>query len=420
MKQRAPMPERDTMQRQASTHAGAVEAPDDSPRQRQQGERIAQLRSAQAVAQRMPAGPVVQRVKYIRKSGRVVEVADDYQKKAKERWATEEEFARGRGGDAAMDARRQAILERIEAEERRVATERRKQERKARRDRVTPRQMPEAHEGKQIRFPAVVGSADDRPADLVYRGMSVNNVRNLQRGDGAVFTAQSPTGAATPLAHVVDDSEASPFLSFEAEGLGISAGKYAPKPVDPLTHKPLGVTRKDDGFLKQEKSYTAESRRRHPNAKRIGYVGGVTRDAGTQRVDVSDERKAQRVFGATPGESAERKQKAVDLAKADKEVLVKPGPGGIAPAQVPFVSKVKEVNEAYYRKHVARQTPSKALGYYKGHGDTPTYVKMQIAADRDAYKFNVPADLQRADDDSEAEMSDIEEIDLADYASDGD
>ena len=48
MKQHAPVLKSDTVQRQASAHAGANVAPD-SPRQRQQGEHIAQLQSAQPV-----------------------------------------------------------------------------------------------------------------------------------------------------------------------------------------------------------------------------------------------------------------------------------------------------------------------------------------------------------------------------------
>ena len=45
MKQHAPVLKSDTVQRQASAHAGATVAPD-SPRQRSQGEHIAQLQSA--------------------------------------------------------------------------------------------------------------------------------------------------------------------------------------------------------------------------------------------------------------------------------------------------------------------------------------------------------------------------------------
>jgi hypothetical protein len=48
MKQHAPVLKSDTVQGQASAHAGATMAPD-SPRQRQQGEQIAQLQSAQPV-----------------------------------------------------------------------------------------------------------------------------------------------------------------------------------------------------------------------------------------------------------------------------------------------------------------------------------------------------------------------------------
>ena len=47
MKQHAPVLKSDTVQRQASANAGGVSAPD-SPRQRLQGEHIAQLQSALA------------------------------------------------------------------------------------------------------------------------------------------------------------------------------------------------------------------------------------------------------------------------------------------------------------------------------------------------------------------------------------
>lgn len=305
--------------------------------------------------------------------------------------------------------------EEARSHEAQVLIVRRTEARRARRARVTPEQMPETHVGKQTRFPGVVASADDTPADLVYRGMSINNVRNLQRGGDAVFTSQAPDGGATPLQHVVDDSEASPYLSFEGGGLDVSAGKYAPKPVDPVSNKPLGVTPRPGDFLKQEKSYTNQSRIDHPHAKRIGYVGGITHDAGSERLDVSDDAKARAVFDSTPGESQERRETAINLAKADREVLVKPGRDGIAPAKVPFVSKVKEVDEAYYSKHVARQTPRKALGYYKSYGAAPAYVKLQIPDTHPQYKFGIHADLRRDEDDSESEMSDIEDIDLSDY-----
>lgn len=397
-----------------------------TPRQAAQRQSIAALLGGPAQRHAVATGSVVQMVRYIRKrTGQIIEVPDGYEKKGNERWATEEDFLSRTGGSEAAEAKRQAIRDRqeqerqqAEQERQRLALEKRKQERKlerkAHRAHVTPGQMPKPHDGKQTRFPGVVKSADNSPAELDYRGMSINNILNLQRGHDAVFTAQDPTGTATPLAHVVDDSETSPYLSFELGGLDISAGKYAPKPVD-ADNKPLEVTQKPGGFLKQEKSYTSASRQRNPDAKRIGYVGGITRDSGTERLDVSDESKAQSVFSTTPSETTARKEKAVALAKADKEVLVKPGASGITADKVPFVTKVKEVDEAYYRKHAARQTPQKALGYYKAYGEEPTYVKLQVRGGPGAYKFNTPDELQRADDDSEAEMSDIEDINLDDY-----
>jgi hypothetical protein len=367
----------------------------------------------------LPVAPaatsVVQMVKYRRKkNGTFDQVPDDYAKKPKEKVFSEDEFL--------AYCQKQGLENAHVTEIRtRRAKEARKQARAARRARVTPGQMPAAHAGKQIKAPAVVKQEDNAPADLVYRGMSVNNIRNLQRGEPAVFTAQAPTGAANAVDHIVDDSPESPYLSFEAGGLGISAGKYAPKPVD-ANNKPHDVVQNADGFLKQEKSYTRASRRRHPNAKRIGYVGGIPADAGTERLDVSTAPKAAAALGAEALGSQARRDKAQQLAVADKEVLVKPGAAGIAPAKVPLVASVKEVNEAYYRKHVARQTSRKALAYYKpsGEGAAPVYTKVQIPANNAQYKFDIPEDLRRTDEDSEAEMSDNEDMNLEDYDGDDD
>ena len=398
-------------------------------------EREADAMGASALASRAGAplqlmaastrAPVVQMVKYIWAKGKVRQVPDEYKKKDKERLSTEDEFMRRNGDDAdnpqvaEIRVRREnEALEkaRVEREQARAA---RKLARATRRARVTPGQMPESHIGKQLKFPGVVKQADDQAADLVYRGMSVNNIRNLQKGKPAVFTAQSPTGAANAVEHIVDDSPESPYLSFEAGGLAVSAGKYAAKPVDD-DNKPRGVHQNEDGFLKQEKSYTADSRRDYPGAKRIGYVGGIPADAGSGRLDVSTRDKAARGLSAPALGSAERREKARALAEADKEVLVKPGPTGIAPAKVPFVAKVQEVTEAYYRKHVARQSSRKALGFHKPYNAPAVYSKIQLPADNAQYKFNIPADLRRTDEDSEAEMSDIESMDLGDFDSDVD
>jgi hypothetical protein len=377
---------------------------------------------------RTAGAPVLQMVKYIRKkNGQIVEVDDDYKKKQNEKWSDAKAFASQtstRGGAAAAAKKEEVKKELAEAEARRKEAEAeraaaaRKKERADRRKRVTPAHMPAAHQGKQISFPRVVGRADDREADLAYRGMSVNNIRNLQKGDAPVFTVQNPMGTASAIEHIVDDSETSPFLSFEAGGLGISAGKYAPKPVEPRTNKPLGVEERAGGFLKQAKSYKEASRREHAAAKRMGYIAGITATAGTERLDVSDTAKAERAFIPRRGVETERQRKAVDLAVADREVLVKPGRAGIAPAQVPFVAKMQEVDKAYYEKHLTRQTSSKRLGYFKGFDADPIYSKIQVRPQEegnDQYKFEVPDDLRRADDDSESEMSDIDEMNFEDF-----
>ncbi len=67
---------------------------------------------------------VVQRVKYIRKNGRVRQVEDDYKKKGKEKWATEEEYRRNPSGvsqeekERLREIQRQKDLRREKREER--------------------------------------------------------------------------------------------------------------------------------------------------------------------------------------------------------------------------------------------------------------------------------------------------------------
>lgn len=368
------------------------------------------------VLQSMTAVPVIQMVKYIRKkNGQIVQVEDGYNKKKDERWSDEDAFLNDhRGGDAAEENRKKIREERAAAA--------RTQERAARRARVTPANMPQPHAGKQVHFPGVVGRGDNAPADLVYRGMSVNNVRNMQKGKPAIFTAQNPGGKASAIDHIVKDDPDSPYLSFEAGGLGISAGKYAAKPVAPDTHKPFGVEKMKGGFLKQEKSYVSKSRKDYPKAKRIGYVGGISKNAGMDRLDVSDKAKAEAAFNPPAHYSDNPRSKAAALAVADREVLVKPGKEGIGRQHMPLVAKVQEVTEAYYRKHLARQTSRKALGYYKRFESDPVYSKIQIPNQEgnNGYKFAIPKDLRRAGDDSEDEMSDIESVNLGDYESDED
>lgn len=235
----------------------------------------------------------------------------------------------------------------------------------------------------------------DLGGDLIYRGMSVNNLANLYGDNPAIFTVQNPEGSATPEEHIVDDSQDSPYLSFEAEGLAVSAGKYAPKPVDD-DNKPLGVEMLEGGFLKQEKSYTKGSQEEHEGRKRIGVVAGIRKRR--EHLDFATKEKAAKLKG----------EKAQDLAVADKEVLVKLGVEGIKREDVPFFAKVKRVPEAYYKKNIKNQTNKKALGFFDG-----TYYKTQIDQERSAaFGFDVHEDLIRSADESDDEMSDIEDLNL--------
>ena len=398
--------------------------------------------SAVAPAPLAMGRPVIQLAKWVinSRTREVKKVDDGYNKTPIERWCdehgntapekpkrpkkkkvveeTEEEKRvreeRALAAEAAERERREA------AEKERLAKEaqaRRRKKREEHKARVAPSHLPKATKKKQMKFPRVVEKKESGTvnADLAYRGMSVNNIRNMQQNAGAVFTAQNPTGTASAVQHIAKDDPNSPWLSFEVGGFDVSAGKYAAKPVNPETNVPYGVTKKEGGFLKQEKSYAAESRRKYPRAKRMGYVGGIKAGAGTERLDVSDKRKADAYFKPHEGEDREDRQTAVNMAVADRELLVKPGATGIGPDDVPFTSKVQEVDEEYYKKHLTRQTSRKALGYYQPKGRNkpgrPVYTKIQVAkSEGDRYKFDVHPDLRRADDDSESEMSDIEDM----------
>ena len=271
--------------------------------------------------------------------------------------------------------------------------------------------------GKQVRFPRVV-DATGKTARLAYRGLSANNIRNLQKGDRPIFTAQKPDGTASALQHIVDDSEDSGWLSFEQGGLGISAGKYAAKPVDAETKKPRDVEIRNRRFLKQAKSYAMKSRKEDTaDTNRIGYVGGILPTAGSERLDVSTEAMAKAHFKPDEARDEEARRKrawAVKLAKADREVLVKPGRAGISGAQVPFMAKVQEVPREYYNKHLHRQTSTKALGLYKSSRGKPVFHKVQIQGES-SYRFAIPPADRRSMDDEDSEMSDIESMNLTDY-----
>gem|GEM_PF-6085291 len=330
----------------------------------------------------MSASPVIQMVKYVQKQedgedGEIVVRADGYRLKKEEREVTEEDYrlflAKKHGPRKGTKYAAPVVMETI-----------------------VPRAA--AKGGAKSKRP--VNSTNTRrvPADLIYRGMSVNNISNLQKKNPAIFTVQHPEGDVTPEKHIVDDDVNSPYLSFEAEGLSISAGKYAPKPVDERG-KPLGVSKLGEGFLKQEKSYTGESQDKYKGRKRVGMVAGIRKPKGA--LDYSDAEKAQALKHA----------KARELAIADKEVLVKPGEEGITPEDVPFLGKVERVDRDYFVRHINNQTARKALGFFND-----TYYKLQIrgtdpALNLPEFGFDIPEELLRKKEDDDGEMSDIEEMD---------
>lgn len=237
------------------------------------------------------------------------------------------------------------------------------------------------------------------PADLIYRGMSVNNIFNLRKPQSPIFTVQNPDGEVTPEDHIVEDDPNSPYLSFEAESLSISAGKYAPKPVDDNA-RPLGVSVLDGGFLKQEKSYTGESQEKYEGRKRIGMVAGIRKPKDA--LDFSTPDKAQ----------ALKSKKAQDLAVADKEVLVKPGKRGITPVEVPFLAKVQRVDKDYFVRHINNQSAKKALGFFND-----MFYKIQIQGrppglNMPEYSFSIPEELLRKASEASEDMSDIDEMEI--------
>ncbi len=219
---------------------------------------------------------------------------------------------------------------------------------------------------------------EDLTDKLIFRGMSVNNIANRAKDDASIFTVDQPNGTASPVEHIVDDAPNSPYLSFESQGLNVSAGKYAHKPVD-AQNQPIGVQTLSSGFFKQEKSYTQENMDKH-QGKRIGIVAGIFNQA--HYLDVSTETKAQAEVAKTTSSPAD-KATAVDLAVADKEILVKPGTDGISKGQVPFYAKVEVLTKDEFIANIDRQTPTMALGFHNG-----VYYKIQIDTAKSNAKFH--------------------------------
>ena len=271
------------------------------------------------------------------------------------------------------------------------------------------------HGGSEKIFPPLSqsGAGSTHPAGMIYRGMSVNNIRNLQKAkeaeadDDVIFDVQHPDGKATVEEHVRDDAENSPFLSFEKEGYEVSAGKYAPKPVFPRTARPMHVTKRKGGFLKQRQSY--KTWQREKTISKLGYVGGVKPGKEAPMVDISDEKRASEHL---------KDEESIKRAVADREILLRPGAEGVPRRALGFVAKVKQVPKAYFEKHVGNQTRDKSLGIYRPYGEAkaPEFYKLQIDRGEtdEGVGFDVPKELMREEEDSTDEMSDIEEMDFSD------
>lgn len=277
--------------------------------------------------------------------------------------------------------------------------------RKKRRLAVPSSRRMQRHDGKQFHFPVVL-QGDGGGADLVYRGMSINNIKNFMQND-PVFKAQNPDGRDGVVKHIVDDSENSPYLSFEKGGFSISGGKYAPKPVDKETGKPVGITNKS-GHLKGEKSYVGNVQDAHQDKDWRGYVGGIP--GSPSHLDMSGQQEAFDAIQAdlpSSRQSDKRKEKAQKLAVADKEVLVKPGRGGV---DATFVAKIEVVDQDYYDKKVIHQTPTKALGFFRSYRKPPRFCKIQIV--KGDYRFEIPKQVEHNPEDSESEVSDIEDFNM--------
>ncbi|HYJ83790.1 MAG TPA: hypothetical protein VEW26_13230 [Allosphingosinicella sp.] len=193
-----------------------------------------------------------------------------------------------------------------------------------------------------------------------------------------------------------------------------SAGKYAPKPIGPGHRKPRGVKKLDDGFLKQQKSYTKKTKEKYATSSRVGYFGGLDPE-GLQPLDVSTEKRAKQHL-VDPDLKAQGKARGI--AVNDREILVKPGAQGVPRTKVPFIGKVKQVTKEYYDEKRNLQTSTKALGYFKNKGRPvaeANYYKVQIPAKYaladHPYGFDIPEHLKKREED-EGEISDVESIDL--------
>lgn len=251
-------------------------------------------------------------------------------------------------------------------------------------------------------MPTVVGANANT---LLYRGLSVQGIKNLQESlhnpEMPVVKAQHPNGDATIYQHVRENSTESPYMSFEI-GMGVSVGKYAPKPVNDQ-NKPIGLSQEKDGYLRTPPSYKTQNIKATADNKRIGYTVAVE-PGQFKDVDLSTEDKAAGQFqnDKTIKNEADR-NRAIKMAVADKEVLLTPEEDGITRDKIALVQKIQAVRKDYYKANDSKQTSTKALAKFKNR-----HFKIQIPKKYNPellYKYDFPESNQD-------DMSSIDSMDL--------
>ncbi len=393
-------------------HSKASQAPASAPSNQGHLLRLQAKADGSAVVQRLHK--VIQRIKYVRigppETGTVRQV-DDAHKLKKSRNPRVKEYASNEAEYIEYLSRQRAagklgidhaFYDQAEA---RFGEKEEERNRAAIRDIV-----PKAELSKQMRAPRIIGVSPDDKAkvgNMIFRGMSPNNIKNFEAsqhgGEGAppVFIAENPTGRASATDHIEKDDRQSPYLSFEAGGVAISAGKYALKPVS--ANNTLVDVSYEEGHLKSDTpSYRASGPSRNEH-HRAGMVAGVSATDDLHPEDYSTETYAKKLH------REDARKKAI----ADKEILIKAGAKGIAAEDVPFIALVEQVSEDYYLANASNQTPSQALGYYKPHGelDRTVYYRLYIPTDyAKSFVFDIAAHQQRHPEDLRPEMGAIDPL----------
>jgi hypothetical protein len=246
--------------------------------------------------------------------------------------------------------------------------------------------------------------------DYLSRGMSANNIKEYldKKGDLSFRIRRddlSPLDIRNRgvvrnnvIDHVLVDKPASPFFSTEINSNGISAGKYALKPItqDNGLH---GVTYDpQDGYYTIPKSYVRGHLDEH--APRKGYIATTkgTSVSGHNKINLSDKRCVERFkrdYDVIKRDfDTPQIRKAIDKdpesvfntrAINDKEVLV----DGSSRLPVDLVEKVKEVTPEYYVSKYNKQNPhKKVVQYKKPREDFWRYYKSSIPIQfRDKYRY---------------------------------